>query len=278
MSRERERIEAERAERAGRAPSTIRKIEYIDGKLNERDERKGNKRVERAHNREVKAIRREKNRKYWWLLLVIIALLVGGVAGYLMNGHFNHKDTYKVASDLVVAKNFEASEMLLQDLKYKDSQKLYKYVKLRTSMDSYSGKLDEYLSDLEALESFANRDVNSQYNDYIEEVKPACQLQAKITGLNIAKLSLSDKDMIEELRQQVEEIGDEYKDLINTKKLEEARIKMVTLEEATDQLRNMANQANQETEENGQEGQSDTAGDDEETDEDEFPTDTTDAP
>lgn len=292
VRRERERVEAERAERAERLQGSLHRIGYLDEKLNERDYRKGEKRVERAEKRERKNIRKEKNRKYWWLLLVLIALIAGGVAGYLVNGHLNHKANYEIANDLIVAKDYEAAEMLLDDMKYKDSRKLDTYLQLRTGIESYKGKLDEYLSALEELESFENKDITEQYKEYIEKVRPACEIQAKINALKIEELSLSDKDMIEELRVSVDELSDKYQELLNTKKLKEARIKMATLEEATDQLSNMQTQP---TDENGQTEQSEqtdqtqgsdgaggtqAAGDQSSEDEgeDEFNTDSTDAP
>ena len=271
--RERERIEAERAERLSRGQSSLHKFEYLDTKLNEREERRGNKRVEKAQKREAKNIRKEKNRKYWWLLLVCIALIIGCAAGYLVNGHFNHKANYEIATDLIVAKDFEAAEMLLSDLKYKDSQTLEKYLNLRSSMESYNGKLDEYLKALQDLGSFENKDINEQYKDYVNGVKAAGKLQASINDINIDELSLTDKDKIEKLGKQVDKIGNKYKDLLNTKKLDEANIKIAALEEATEQLKNKQTLDEQEARE--AEAKSDSITDETE---DEFNTDATDAP
>lgn len=271
--REREKIEAERAQRASRGQSSLHRFEYLDGKLNEREERRGVKRVEKAQKREAKNIRKEKNRKYWWLLLVLIALIAGCIAGYLLNGHFNNRANYEIATDLVVAKDYAAAEMVLEDMKYKDSEKIDTYLQLRTGMESYSGKLDEYLTALQELESFENKDINSQYSDYVKKVKPACQLQAKINAINIDELDLAQKNKIEKLNTQVEEIGDKYGELLNTRKLQEAQVKIAALEEATEQLKNKQEQDAREAQ------QAETEADPalEET-EDEYDTDATDAP
>lgn len=58
--REREKVEAARAEKAGREPDALHKIGFIGERVDRFEESQGEKKIERARQREGKRIKKEK--------------------------------------------------------------------------------------------------------------------------------------------------------------------------------------------------------------------------
>lgn len=239
--REREKVEAERAEKAEKAkgqPDVLHKFDFIGEKVDRYEESRGNKRVKKARIREGKRIRKEKNRKYWVILAVVLALIAGCVGGYLVGNHMMQKKCYSKATELIINDEFGKAAAILEELDIKDSDRLCTYAVIRTNVKAYDGKMNEMLKKLNSLEPLENNKVETQYKEFTGKVEPAGKLQKDINKLDVDKLRLSDKNKVEELNKRVKQFKGKYADMVDTHRIKAAEKKIQVLEEATKKLQN----------------------------------------
>lgn len=236
--REREKVEAARAEKAGREPDALHKIGFIGERVDRFEESQGEKKIERARQREGKRIKKEKNRKYWVLLLVVLALAAGGVCGYMFDNHRMQNKYYDKGVQLILEEQYSEAGAVLGELTTKDAEKLYAYSAIRADVHAYDGKTNKMLKELKELDPFDSSKIESQYKDFVAEYEPVGTLQRDINKLDVTSLKLSDKDKVADLRARADKLKDKYAKMLDTSKLKEAEKKMEVLQEATDKLQN----------------------------------------
>lgn len=228
---EQEKIDIEKADRE---QSILHKIDAIDGVVTEYENKKDTARVEKAKKREAKAIEKEnkraKNRKFWIIAIVIIALVAGAVGGFLLNGLINHKAQYAQGTKLILDENYSGACVVLEDLKYKDSEKLFTYVDLRSNAADYKGKMNKLYNKLTKIEGLSNSQINAQYNEFVGQVQDVAKLQKKLNKIDVDEITLDDKSDVNALNSEVKCLGGEYSEYLDKSKLNAAKKKIEKLE------------------------------------------------
>lgn len=228
---EQEKIDIEKVDRE---QSILHKIDAIDGVVTDYENKKDTARVEKAKKREAKAIekenRRAKNRKYWIIAVVIIALAAGAVGGFLLNGLMNHRAQYEQGTKLILDENYSGASVVLENLKYKDSEKLFTYVDLRSNANDYKGKMNKLYNKLTKIEGLSNSQINAQYNEFVGQVQDVAKLQKKLNKIDVDEITLDDKSDINALKSEVKSLGGEDSGYLDKSKLNSAKKKIEKLE------------------------------------------------
>lgn len=214
-------------EREEAKKSVLRKIKAVDNLSTKREiERDEKKLAEFQEIQELKvaAARSERssniarqNKKSIGIIAVIIAAVIAAVFGGIkISGNIRMQNDYNECVGYILSEEYESAVSILTDLNYSDSGALMDYASCQSKIDSYKGKPEDMLNELERITGIENADVKAQYDEAISQINTAKEVQEDINGISISTVDDVSAVDFNGISTKLEKLSDRYTVLVDT--------------------------------------------------------------
>ena len=221
-----------------------KKIAVIDNFSTAKEQKRDERIIEQFEEKQKEAIEKQRkirrdemikanSRKIVITAVALISCIaIGSVVGYSIYNRYI-ANRYNKAVSLIVGERYNEAKKELKGLKYGDSSALLSYVNLQISLDEYTGKAETLLDKMNKIGEIKETKVKQQYNNTIEQLNKALSSQKEINEINVATINLDSKSILDQISQKLEGIDDRYRSLVNTEKLEFAKVIVENIEKET---------------------------------------------
>lgn len=129
---------------------------------------------------------------------------------------------YQQGVQELLDEDYAAAEQTLSGVSVHDAQALLGYAQIRANLGRYSGRAEDLLGDLQALDTFENTEIEWRKQNTIEAVMSALEVQDEIDQIDPAKISVGSKTRLNKIQKSLDNLQTEYAALLRTETLEAA--------------------------------------------------------